>query len=158
MTDHEYAKLFVKRFNQEEGTRLSIEDVEKLYNAGYLNENEINLHYVPEKDCPFKVGQLVHVVNWGKSYSTKREFFQDDKIDPSYKLRYAYGDRSLFEKFPNDYDDDDLYKILYIKYDDVAGTLLALITKHDCMGQPPIHLIEVNSLEAVEDSKKSFSF
>ena len=158
MTDHEYVKLFVERFNGTMGTHFSVEDVEKLYNGAYLNENEINLNYVPEKDCPFKVGQLVHVVNWGKTYSVKTNFFQDDKIKPSYKLRYAYGDRSLYKKFPNDYDDDRRYKILYIKYDDAVGKLLALITEYDWMGQPPIHLIEVDSLEAIEDDKRSFSF
>lgn len=157
MTDHEYAELFVERFNRMNGTHFSVEDVEKLYSKGYLNENEIDLHYVPEKDCLFKVGQLVRVVNWGKAYSTKTNFFQDDRIDPSYKLRYAYGDSSLYKRFPNDYDDGRRYEILYIKYDDTVGKLLALITEYDCMGWPPIHLIEVDGLEAIED-EKSFKF
>lgn len=157
MRDHEYTKLFVERFNRTNGTHFSVEDVEKLYSEGCLNENEIDLHYVPEKDCLFKVGQLVRVVNWGKTYSVKIDFFQDDRIDPSYKLRYAYGDRSLYQKFPNDYDDWKRYKILYIKYDDAVGKLLALITNYDWMGQPPIHLIEVDGLETIED-EKSFSF
>jgi hypothetical protein len=151
MRDHEYVDLFVERFNRTNGTHFSVEDVKKLYSKGCLNENEIDLRYVPEKDCLFKVGQLVRVVNWGKSYSIKMNFFQDDRIDPSYKLRFAYGDRSRYERFPNDYDDYRRYIILYIKYDDTVGKLLALITDYDWMGQPPIHLIEVDSLEAIEN-------
>lgn len=151
MEDHEYVKLFTERFNRKEGTHFKVEDIEKLYKVAGLNEDEINPYYVPEKDCPFHVGDLVCVTKWGKSYSTYRDFFQDDKMDFSYKVRYAYGDTSHYDKFPNEYDDNTQYRILYIKYDEKLDELLALITK-DCEwmtdeNENPIYLIQVDSLE-----------
>jgi hypothetical protein len=122
-----------------------------LYDKAGLNEDEINPYYVPEKDCPFQVGDLVCVVNWGKAYSTYRSFFQDDKIDSSYKVRYAYGDRSKYKKFPKEDDDKAQYRILYIKYDEKADELLALITKDSKWrtdkDENPIYLIQVDALE-----------
>lgn len=149
MTDHEYVKLLTERINRIEGTHFLEEDIQKLYEIAGLNEEEINPYYVPEKDCPFQVGDLVCVTKWGKSYSIYSDFFQDDKMDPSYKLRYAYGDTSQYDKFPNEYDDNAQYRILYIKYDEQINELLALITKNNSRwrDENPIYLIQVEALE-----------
>ena len=69
-----------------------------------------------------KIGDYVHVKNWGSMYSTCYDWFlervNNGKVDIKYAIHYAYGDDSNYEKYGISDSDERVFEILYVDYAD----------------------------------------
>lgn len=85
-----------------------------------------------------KVGDIVKVTDWGRNYSTHKQWFLDNmsNLNIEWLIRYAFGDRSKYEECK--YDDDTEYKVLYISDKDHR----ALISR----GTYEVYLIGIDAL------------
>lgn len=70
-----------------------------------------------------KKGDYVQVKNWGNGYTTYTNWFIENKIDPIYMIRYAYGDNTNYKKYAPE-SDNRIFEIVYL--DKLSG--IALIT------------------------------
>lgn len=102
-----------------------------------------------------KKGDYVQVKNWGNEYTTYTNWFIENKIDPIYMIRYAYGDNTNYKKYAPE-SDNRIFEIVYL--DELSG--IALITLSEELNDSytkmkdldrlrQIHLINIKGLKKV---------
>jgi len=106
-----------------------------------------------------KIGDCVHVKNWGSMYSTCYDWFlervNNGKVDIKYAIHYAYGDNSNYEKYGTSDSDERIFEILYIDRAENKALIALVINFVDCVKfadynkLDQVFLINLEALEQV---------
>lgn len=101
-----------------------------------------------------KIGDYVHVKNWGGLFSTNSPWFLDhvDDLDVNYLIRYAYNDSTNYFKRKNN--DDRIFEVLYVDDALAPNALITLATgsmDYNDDDYKKIFLIGCNDLELANE-------
>lgn len=104
-----------------------------------------------------KIGDYVHVKNWGGLFSTNSPWFLDhvDDLDVNYLIRYAYNDSTNYFKRKNN--DDRIFEVLYVDDALAPNTLISLATdlmSYNDDDYRKVFLIGCQDLELVNKPEK----
>lgn len=91
-----------------------------------------------------KAGDTVKVIDWGYSCPKNDEWFlaRAAWLKSEWIAKYAYGDSSNYEKYPEEYSDKRYWEVLFVDIDDN----LALITEKSPFVDEKVYLIMVKGL------------
>ena len=91
-----------------------------------------------------KAGDIVKVIDWGRSYSTAINWFLErkDKLNPDWLARYAFNDSSNYKKYQRTPSDNRRWEVLFVDVDNN----LALITEKSPFICGAVYLIRLIGL------------